>query len=168
MLKVVKVVLRFTQIIITFILAFLLLCNMYIIISKKITGNIHPDIFGFSIAVVASGSMEPEISVDDIIIINEKDTYNKGDIITFQRENSIITHRIDKKIQSGFITKGDANNVSDKDIVNIEDIFGKVVLIIPSVGKFINYIKTPLGMTAIIFIGIIVLELPILLNKKYE
>ena len=97
-----------------------------------------------------------------------RDIYKKGDIITFQKDNILVTHRIDEKLQNGFITKGDANNVPDTKEVSINDIVGKTLFVIPKAGKLVFYLRTPLGMALIIFAGFLLFEIPFLLNKKYE
>lgn len=168
MLKIVPITLKIFKVIITVTLAILLFSNIYIAALKKITGSISADFLGYSAAVVASGSMEPEISVDDIIVIRKQEDYKKGDIITFQKDNILVTHRIDEKLQNSFITKGDANNVPDTKEVAISDVVGRTLFVIPKAGKIIFYLRTPLGMALIIFAGFLLFEMPILLNKKYE
>ena len=150
-----KVAFKILQRMLMLLLVFLLLCNIYVIMAKKITGSMTADVFGFSMAVVASGSMEPALSVNDVIIIKEQENYGEGDIITFAQGNSLVTHRILEKSQTGFITKGDANNVSDAKEVKMEDVVGKTVFVIPAAGKWIAYGRTPLGMMLLVFVGML-------------
>lgn len=168
MQKVLKFTLKAVQTAVLTVLVILLLFNIYIIASKKITGSISADFFGFSTAVVSSGSMEPEISVDDMIVIKEQDDYQEGDVITFERDGSLITHRIIEKSQNSFVTKGDANQVPDLEEVDMADVVGKTVFVIPKAGRVIYYLRTPLGMACIVFAGLLLLELPALFNKKKE
>lgn len=168
MLKVVQITLKAFKVFITAVLVILLISNIYIAVFKIITGNISADFLGYSVAVVASGSMEPEISVDDIIVIKEQNDYQKGDVITFQKDNILVTHRVEEKLKNSFITKGDANNVPDTRKVAIEDVVGKTVFVIPKAGRLIFYLRTPVGMALIIFVGFLLFEIPFLLNKKYE
>lgn len=168
MLKVLKITLRAVQMAVMAVLAVLIIFNLYIIASKKITGSISADFLGFSVAVVSSGSMEPEISVDDMIIIKKQKDYQKGDIITFERDGSLITHRIIEKAENSYMTKGDANNAPDTKEVDFDDVVGKTVFVIPEAGRVIYYLRTPLGMAFIVFVGLLLLELPVLFNKKKE
>lgn len=163
-----KVAFKILQRMLMLLLVFLLLCNIYVIMAKKITGSMTADVFGFSMAVVASGSMEPALSVNDVIIIKEQENYGEGDIITFAQGNSLVTHRILEKSQTGFITKGDANNVSDAKEVKMEDVVGKTVFVIPAAGKWIAYGRTPLGMMLLVFVGMLILGIPVMSNKKYK
>ena len=52
-----------------------------------------------------------------------------GDIITFYDKelNADVTHRIVEALEDGYYTKGDYNNARDLNIVNPEQIIGKVV-----------------------------------------
>lgn len=87
--------------------------------------------FGITILEVSSNSMNPILYKGDIIIIKKEKEYKEGDIITFiSEEKNCITHRIIKKYENVFITKGDNNNTQDKEEVNKEQILGKVIYII--------------------------------------
>jgi len=76
---------------------------------------------------VKTGSMEDNIHVGDYILIFKKNDYNVGDVVTYRKDNYYITHRVIKKENNSFITKGDANNTDDGKI-NKKDIIGKVIL----------------------------------------
>lgn len=118
-----------------------------------VVGVEHPTIFGYSTAVVTSGSMEPALSVDDLILNRMQVSYEKDDIITFQNSDSLTTHRIISVTDEGYVTQGDANNTADLDIVPPDTVVGRVVWIIPHIGSAISFLKTPLGMVILIFPG---------------
>ena len=83
-------------------------------------------IFGYSFFKVATGSMEPNISENDIIIVKDNSNYQIDDVITYKENNSYITHRIVAINSDSLITKGDANNTNDESI-NKSQILGVVV-----------------------------------------
>lgn len=86
------------------------------------------DIGGLSILTVSSNSMQPELTVGDIIIIKKCSDYKINDIITYSvDEQYLVTHRIIEKEGNNFYTKGDSNNVSDNEIVKIENVKGKLI-----------------------------------------
>lgn len=85
---------------------------------------------GYSILRVASGSMQPTLNINDIIIIKESDNYNTNDIITVNKGTYLLTHRLIDKFDNKIITKGDYNNIQDRAEEN-SNIEGKVVLVIP-------------------------------------
>lgn len=63
MQKFLKSVAKIAQILITTSLALLLSCNLYLVVMARAFGIENPTIFGYSTAVVVSGSMEPALSV---------------------------------------------------------------------------------------------------------
>jgi len=152
---------------VTAILALLLGINLYIIGARLVGNNPQPAVFGWSWAVIISGSMEPEISVNDLVVVHKQKDYAVGDIITYKSESghSVITHRIVDITPEGYITKGDANNAADFSPVEKSDVIGRVVKAVPNVGIFIDYLRTPLGMTCIVLLGLLLIEIPYLLAK---
>ena len=73
---------------------------------------------------IVSESMEPTFYKDDLAIVKScnAEELEKGDIITFEQEDRVISHRISdiikEKGDEQFITKGDNNEVEDKEPVN--------------------------------------------------
>ena len=75
---------------------------------------------------VETGSMEDGIHAGDYILIHKTSNVKVGDVITFKKNNSFVTHRVIKKNGDSITTKGDANNVEDEDI-STSDVVGKVI-----------------------------------------
>lgn len=167
-MKFLRISTKIISILLTAVLSVILVCNLYTIAARAITGQLQPTVFGFSAAVVISGSMQDAIQIDDMILTHKGKDYAVGDVITFQSEGNLVTHRIVEKTAEGFITKGDANNTADLDPVPPEMVVGKVVLVIPGIGKAIAFLRTPLGMTALVLVGFALVEVPILIRRKLE
>lgn len=96
-------------------------------------------------SVIATGSMEPMIKPGDIILVKkivDMDSINNlkiDDVIQFQRDSILISHRIieidnDEEEGLGFKTKGDNNSGPDTDIVKPQDVKGTIVYTIPKLG----------------------------------
>ena len=106
-----------------------------------------PNFFGIKTFNIVSGSMEPQISINDIVIIKEigKRELEVGDIISFNLNGEIITHRItnieNKDDDLIYTTKGDNNEVTDIEQVRYEQIEGKQVGLIPKLGTVLNILK---------------------------
>lgn len=97
-------------------------------------------LFGFSIWIVDSGSMSPTLKIGEAIIIHKQSEYEKGDIITYQVDDLYyVTHRIIEKTNEGYVTKGDFNNIEDKNRVLPKIIEGKVVFHSTILGYIIQY-----------------------------
>ena len=152
--KTVKTILRTSLLTLT---ALIIGLNLYTINAERLAGNAVPMPFGVGGAVVLSGSMEPTLSVGDLLIIAEKENYRPRDIIVYQDAKIAVTHRIVSINGDEIITKGDANDSEDKPITQ-KHIKGKVVMAIPLVGYLVNAIKTPLGTMCIIALAIFLLE----------
>ena len=159
-LKIFKIIGHILSILVTVILALLLCANLYTILTKNLLGISQPSIFGFSAAVVISGSMSPEIEVNDVVIIRSTGDYAVGDTVTYESGGTLITHRIIDVTERGYITQGDANNAPDIDIPTDSEVVGEVVAVIPKVGIFIEFLHTPFGMTVLILCGMLMLLLP--------
>lgn len=111
------------------ILTFIVGIVIYSFISTQILKKDYTNIFGYTYYSVATGSMKPVISPNDLIFVKITKNVSKGDIITFKDSGSIVTHRLIDINDNKYITKGDANNTSDTGI-NKSDIIGKVVYVI--------------------------------------
>jgi len=96
-------------------------------------------------SVIATGSMEPYIKPGDVILVKRIvdmdgiNALNIGDIIQFERDGVLISHRIieihnDKKEGTSFITKGDNNTAIDSTPVKPHNIKGKIVKVVPKIG----------------------------------
>ena len=131
--------------------------NVYMLNASRLAGNEVPMPFGVGMAVVLSGSMEPELSAGDLLLIVEKNSYHERDIIVYQDGRLTVTHRIISITEDEVITRGDANNVDDTPI-KPDQIKGEVVMALPYVGFAVNVIKTPIGTVAILALAVFLLE----------
>ena len=93
------------------------------LVMTKVSGG-EPELFGFRLFVVSSGSMEPTLHVGDVILSGKfapGDALEAGDILTYrgsgQMEGKYVTHRLtsaEGEPGSRTLTlQGDANNVPD-------------------------------------------------------
>ena len=90
-----------------------------------------------------------------------------NDIITFYKDNSFITHRIiDYKDDEQIITKGDANNTTDKYITK-DMIIGKVVYTIHEFGIVKRVLVNSKVMISL-FVTIILFSLAFSITNKKE
>ena len=129
--------------------------NLYTWNAQSLMGNTLPMPFGYGAAVVLTGSMEPTIHVNDVILVAEQPTYAENEIAVYQSGNILVVHRI-LDITDGMVTtKGDANNAPDAP-VELSSVKGKVVGVIPGVGGIVKILKTPTA-TAIILVGAVLL-----------
>ena len=136
---------RVAKYIIDILTAFIFLILVLVIFSKVkmiVSGKDYFEIFGYSVFNVATGSMEPTISKNDIIIVKLSDDYKVDDIVTFKKDNSYITHRVIMVNNNNIVTKGDANNTNDVDIEK-SAVLGKVTKIIHNAGIWQKTLTSP-------------------------
>lgn len=149
---------------ISLFLVSIIVVNFTLVIKSETNKNEIPDFAGYTPFVIATGSMEPQIKVNDIIItkkIKNENSLKVGDIISYRSKTDdiVITHRIyEIKNEDGkkyYIMKGDNNNQVDGEEVEFSNIVGKYRFMIPGVGFLVTYLKSPLGMVMVI--GVILL-----------
>ncbi|MFB1082222.1 signal peptidase I [Jeotgalibacillus sp. JSM ZJ347] len=131
----------------------LIILIAYTIISARITGA-DPSFMGYQFKNVLSGSMEPTFRTGSVIQIKltekEGTEYEPGDIITFQRDGILITHRIIEKIIHGdavtYRTKGDNNDGPDIDAIPAGAVLGQYTgITIPWIGYPLGFASSKLG-----------------------
>ena len=115
------------------------------------------NILGYRQYIVATGSMEPQYGVGDLIIIKEvpKEEILVGSVINYISGNGIdtITHRvveiIEKDGETYYKTKGDNNNAEDPELVNFNQVQGVLVFKISNLGTIIAKMVTETGIVII-------------------
>lgn len=131
------------------ILAIIVIILFYNIIQVSVFNKPYMNIFGYTFFQVKTGSMSGTMEIGDIIIVKITKEVNKNDIITYEQEQMLITHRIIEKQDTTITTKGDANNSEDEPISQ-DEVIGKVVYTFKNVAIWKNVLKTPEVYTLII------------------
>ena len=148
------------------------------------------DILRYNSYVVVTTSMEPDIMVNDMIIIHKvkEEDLKVRDAITFNvyipelGYESEVTHYIGE-IQTVdgnliFKTQGATKDAGDYDIwknesnevieITYEDIEGRVILTIPYLGHAVNIVKDPILVGSVIINIIIIYALVKLIRKPKQ
>ncbi len=141
---------------IIFILVVIAIISVYAFIQLNVQNKEYINIFGYSVFSAETGSMSPTIEKGDIVIIKIGDEIRENDIITYQKENVLITHRIAKIDGDTIIARGDYNNTDDEPIKK-ENVIGKTVFIINNVEIWKKvftdmHVLIPVGITVVLFI----------------
>jgi signal peptidase len=119
-----------------------------------------PMVAGFRPVVVLSGSMRPTYEVGTIIYYRHVDQSEIAidDVVTYDLNNTLVTHRVKGIENNEYVTQGDANNVEDSRHVPYEAIQGKVGSIaIPILGFGVQFINEHVWVFAIL-IAILIAE----------
>lgn len=142
----------------------------YNYIQIQLMNKDYVNFFGYTVFEVKTGSMAKTLNVYDVILVKITKDVKENDIITFKKDDELITHRIMEIDGEEIITKGDANNTEDEKITK-EAVIGKVVSIFPRVGIWAKVFTEP-NVLISIFITLILIGLAISKDKtennKYE
>ena len=171
-MNLVKQITRAVCIILIVILAFFLVFNVALYIKRAVTGDVCPTFLGLTTAVVISGSMEPDISINDYVVAAATGKYAVGDTVMYRGESKSVTHKIESIYEDGegntwVVAKGTNNNKADEPIP-YESIVGRVILVIPGVGAIQEFFATPAGFLVITLAVALLLFLPELSRKKNQ
>ena len=164
-----KFFLKIVNIVSVILIIFSVFVLLTVVTTKK--GDV-PRVFGYSLFRVMTGSMEPTMPIDSLILVKQTEPaeLREQDVISFfSRDPALMgevnTHRIIKieqyHDQYVFYTKGDANNIEDRYETFDKDIVGKVVFSSLFMGKAVRLISNPL-----IFIPLIIIPLMIIVGRN--
>ncbi|HOP66045.1 MAG TPA: signal peptidase I [Bacilli bacterium] len=178
--KILKILSLIVMIFIVIIGSFLIYYFVSIKIYEQKGTGYEPKV---TLYTIISRSMVPKINVYDVVFdikIDKNTVLKKGDIITFISKspdsyNYVITHRItnvsNNEYGVAYTTKGDNNNVEDEAKVYQDQVLGKVLFVIPQLGKiqtFIAYRGGWLILLALPAFGIIVANIVKIATPKLK
>ena len=127
-----------------------------------------PEILGHYVFRVMTGSMEPAVPEDALIVVRrtELSEIKPEDIISYYSTDpllngSVNTHRVVSVEQQGesyiFTTKGDANAVADHYPALGENVLGKVVFVSYPLGVIVNFLSSPVAFVVLILVPIFII-----------
>lgn len=93
-----------------------------------------PATFGGSAtyALVLGRSMEPALSTGDLVIARHADSYRAGDLVVFGvKEDFLVVHRLVRRTDGGWTTKGDNRPNQDGWVVPSDAILGIATWVLP-------------------------------------
>ena len=149
----------------------LILVSVFVLLSVVLTpaGQV-PQVLGYSVFRVMTGSMEPEIREDSLLVVQKTppEDIAPGDIISFfspdpMLEGAVNTHRVvrieKENGRTQFITKGDANVIEDTYPTDASALVGRVVFQSYGLGKTVSLLSNPLVFGIIILLPLLVILL---------
>ena len=149
----------------------LILVSVFVLLSVVLTpaGQV-PQVLGYSVFRVMTGSMEPEIREDSLLVVKKTppEEIAPGDVISFfspdsMLEGAVNTHRVvrieKENGRTQFITKGDANVIEDIYPTDASALVGRVVFQSYGLGKAVSLLSNPLVFGIIILLPLLVILL---------
>lgn len=147
--KLVKKICNIILDILIVIFGLILIVTIYNDIQVKAFNKSYADFFGYTSFEVQTGSMVPAVNINDLVIVKIDKSPKIGDIITYQKGNAFITHRVVESYKETYVTRGDANNTKDEAIKK-DQIVGKVVKVIPNFGAIRKTLLNPVVLVTLI------------------
>ena len=150
----------------TVLVVVIVLCAVFLMGSR---------LLGYRCFNIISPSMEPEYGVGDLIYVKQvnPESIKEGDVITFLVNEDLVigTHRVVRvdRENKRFYTKGDANDIEDRDPVHYNNVIGVPRFSIPKLGYVSDFIQNPPGTYITLGVGlalILIVFLPDTLRKK--
>lgn len=165
---------KILKIILILVVVVIIVFNVVLIYKAHNSKEEMPDFLGYTPYIIISGSMEPKIPINSIIVTKkvDKDKIEVGDIVSYvpNGSNKVVTHRVvkmtylptenwngknidassdrgvtEKDSEILYEMKGDSNIYSDGFLITYSQIKGKYLFTIPILGKIVSLAKTPQG-----------------------
>lgn len=120
-----------------------------------------PLAFGARPFTVLTSSMEPAISAGDVVVEERISPLDAGigDVVTFKDhadQDRLITHRVQAVRRDGpflwFVTRGDANNASERWRISAGGDLGRVLYRVPLVGHVAAFAGTWAGLLLLLLV----------------
>ena len=159
------IVLNVLRLLVLSCIAALIGVDLYVAQSTLLLRDSMPMPFGYGVSVVLSGSMEPALSVDDLIIVHKESDYAVDDMIVFCDGSSTTVHRLIAVDGDTLTTRGDANDTNDKPI-RLQDVKGKVVKNLKGVGKIVSAVRSPIGVVVTLVLAVALFEAPHYMRQR--
>ncbi len=166
------------NVILVIILLPILVINMVILYDSFAHPDEVPSFIGWKPFIVLSSSMQSEINEGDLVIVLEvpQEEIKENDIVAYNIENVVITHRITEVItengETRYVTKGDNNEQIDSGYITYDQVEGKYQMKVEGLGDIAIFLQTPLGMVVSLSVPIMLLLLIQLIenrrNKVYQ
>lgn len=156
------------------IIAIILIYNIILIAISSENKISLINILGYKSFIIKTNSMEPTIDINDVIITKnvQEEEIKVQDIITFIKDNEVITHRITKIETENnikkYTTKGDNNNVEDSFKITYDNIEGKHILTIPNLGIIVKVLENQIIFLIVLLIVLIYMFFRIQNQEKKE
>lgn len=163
-----KAMINVLRLVLGLVAALLLVISAWLLISRTIWEADMPSLLGYTALPVTSASMEPAFSKGDVILVREKEAYERGDALAFHSPDGteIVTHRIVGQNSGGFITRGDDNDTEDTTLLTMDRIIGEVWVSLPMAGGLLAFLELPAAAPILLVVGILLLALPGLMLRS--
>lgn len=144
-----------------------------LIVGVLLVALIATQFLGYKVSTIQSYSMEPELTRGDLLITRpvSAEDVQEGDVILFEQgvqTRLSIAHRVHNVLKQNttfvntttgdstsqvltmFRTKGDANDQPDAQLVQVQDLEGKLWFVVPGVGLVLHEVPIQMVLFALV------------------
>lgn len=148
------------------VLLIVLVVLVILIFITRATGN-APSIFGYSVFRVSSGSMEPELSIGDVILVHsvKPDEIHEGDTITYKGDQGdlrdvMVTHKVieepyEKDGEWYYQTMGIVAGAVKDPIITYDQVQGKLIQKMTFFDEIYTFFLSPAGLITFILVIVV-------------
>ena len=160
------------KIIKTFAKTIIVLCILYnviFLITTTISQKDYLKIFGISLLSMNSDLMKDDINQNDLVIVRtvKQDHLKIGDIIAYNVNGQIRINKI-LNDNDGYTTKSNKNYYPDIEKISYDQIIGKKVINISSLGNILEILHSKITSAVILVVFICYYLYNIYINRKKE
>jgi signal peptidase I len=124
-----------------------------LMVAASLAGAVGFLLLARDIYVVQSGSMSPTLRPGDAVVVKPLDgPVHVGQVVTFEVQGKLITHRVTRVADDGIHVKGDALDEEDPWIIPADAIRGEMGFRIPYAGYLVVFIRQPAGWLSLVVV----------------
>ncbi len=130
----------------------------------------EPSVFGYKMYVIGEDSMNPTIRKNDAIIVKETDAsqLHVGDLITYTSKsgNEVITGWVTEIFDNNRLEVKKKMSSDQSVIIDGVAVIGLATYRIANMGEFIEFISHPIGIGAVLIVGVIIYIIMWLIGRR--
>lgn len=137
------------------ILVMILIVYGWVFIEVKLRLKSQPELFGYSFFLQHSDDMMPDISMNDVVIIEKGSNYKVGDVILYfdSKDSTYKLHYVASSDSSNVTTKN-AISTEVNDPISTNNVVGKAVRKVAFFGAIVSFFKQKVVLITIGIVGL--------------
>ena len=140
----------------------------YLANASGVLHNALPMPFGWGLATVESGSMEPAFSKGDLLVVRAAsgaDVQVRDVVVYRAASGSLVVHRVVAREGGTLTIQGDANDSPDAP-VDESQVLAVAVGRVPGAGAAVDALKSPAGVVVVVALALLLVEVPFRRHRR--
>lgn len=137
-------------------------CYAILYVKTNVYKETYPTILGYNYMIYDTSRLEPDIKEDSLIIINNENDYiNEGDLIVYKENTNLLVKKVEK-VDNYLLTISYKDGL-EKEVIDSEIVLGKVASRNNFICTLFQILINPIALVILATVGLIFPEL--LFNK---